>query len=785
MKHTRTVLLVHPDENQKLRLSESLVGAYRLLSTETAEGAREMLARDAVDAVVAHGSVGPGFLDDVDRHAPGAVRVLLSSGAGLDSLIDAMGDGHRFVALPDSIDPSVLLPQLETLLFPRASLRRAPEAELHLEYSRPGPSPTRAPVLDVSSRGLAFVAESIEDLEHLLPGSRLRGLSVSRGEVQVISDVEAVVRHLIPLDDRGTYRVGVELVGGHERDSETPSELVRDPVRISALLKRVLHRGELRLHPDGTPNRTVAFTSGAVDALLGRVVLAGQAGPEWDAGDVVHGSFDLGGTSYAFASSCISIETGTCTLKLPKALRAFRRRQSNRFRPAAEQRLEVEVHSPFDAQPIRRQVLDVSASGLAFPVDPAREVFPVGTLLEDLVLHFPDGARVEARGRVRSHSTIATSGSDRRRLTKCGIEFEGLSLGQGVRIAHSILHAGLPGVEDAFGLPFRQIWGLLEESGFLYPEKLKKLEPVLPQIENTLSTLLGEPNRLFKTFVYRQDEALQGHLSAFRAYRNTWVVQHLATRKEGPGRLAAARMLNLGITEYVEQLPEAEWLKIYLRPNNKYPARVFGGFARRISNSSISDLRTFSYLVAPAESTLGAANGEVSVRPGEPSDAAAIEAWFVARGRTMALRANDLCRSGLWMPELAHEYHALGLVRRREVLIAERSGRRVGFAIAEISSPGLNFSELTNSFRIFLDEPDAAARRALAEGAKALYAKLGHLHCIALEDGADLSDFEAAGFQKVKEYTCWTLHRSLYRPFYEYVLRLYDRGGERRRTCRT
>ncbi|MGA9522041.1 MAG: PilZ domain-containing protein [Myxococcaceae bacterium] len=731
--------------------------------------------------MVAHGSVGAAFLDDIDRHAPGAVRVLLSSGEGLDSLIDAMGDGHRFIALPDSTDPSVLLPQLETLLFPRASLRRAPEAELHLAYSLQGHSPARAPVLDVSSRGLAFVAEANDELEHLLPGSRLRGLSVWRGEVQVITDVEAVVRHLIPLDDRGTYRVGVELVSGHERDSETPSELVRDPVRISALLKRALHRGVLQLHPDGAPEQVVTFQGGSVNAHSGSVSLAGATPPGLEAGDVVHGSFELGGSSFAFASGCASVASDSITLKVPRSLRAFRRRQSSRFRPPEARRIEVELESPFGRNSVRRQVLDVNASGLAFMVDPTREVFPVGTLLENLVLHFPDGAHVEVRGRVRSHSPNAPAAGDDRRLTKCGVEFEGISLGQRVRIAHSILHAGLPGVEDAFGLPFGRIWDLLEESGFLYPEKLKKLEPVLPEIQKTLSTLLSRPNRLFKTFIYTQDQSIQGHLSTFRAYRNTWVVQHLATRREGPGRLAAARMLNVGTVEYLEQIPEMEWLKIYLRPNNKYPARVFGGFARRIADSSISDLRTYSYLVARAEPGAPIADGNLQIRLGEPSDAAAIEAWFVARGRTVALRADDLCRSGLWLPELAKEYRALDLVRRREVLIAERSGRRVGFAIAEISSPGLNFSDLTNSFRIHLEEPDPAARRALAASAKALYADLGRQYCIALEEGPDLSDFEAVGFQKSKEYTCWTWNRSLFRAYHEYILRLYDRTGGRAR----
>lgn len=325
------------------------------------------------------------------------------------------------------------------------------------------------------------------------------------------------------------------------------------------------------------------------------------------------------------------------------------------------------------------------------------------------------------------------------------------------------VEACYPGLKVAGGVTFEDIWALLLDSGFLYPEKITRLEPVLPDIEQTVRKLLLANGNLMATAVMRNEKSLEAHMSILRWCERTWIVQHLAALPMSARRLCASVQLTMGFTQYGQLRPDIVWSKMYFRPNNLWPARVFGGYAKRVTDPTTSDLRTFHYLVAPTAADSSQSQkppSGIEVRVGGQEDKAMIEDWFIARGRTVEVQANQLQASCDGVEKLSREYEQAGLLRRRESIVAERNGHVTGFALLEIASLGMNFSELTNSFTVhLLDDTDDETRRALAQAAKQRYAEFGRTQCIALEDGENLSAYEAAGFSKVKDYTCWTFHR--------------------------
>lgn len=322
------------------------------------------------------------------------------------------------------------------------------------------------------------------------------------------------------------------------------------------------------------------------------------------------------------------------------------------------------------------------------------------------------------------------------------------------------VEASYPGLKVAHDVTFDDIWTLLLDSGFLYPEKVARLEPVLPDIQQTVRKLLLANGNLMATAVIRNEKILEAHMSILRWCEQTWIVQHLAALPMSARRLCASAQLTLGFTQYGQLRPDIVWNKMYFRPNNLWPARVFGGYAKRVTDPATSDLRTFHYLVAPTAGDSPKLPAGIEVRAGGQEDKVMIEDWFTARGRTVEVQANQYQASCNGVEKLSREYEQAGLLRRRESIIAQRNGQVTGFALLEIASLGMNFSELTNSFTIHLmDEADAETRLVLAEAAKQRYAEFGRTQCIALEDGENLSAYEAAGFSKVKDYTCWTFHR--------------------------
>ena len=338
-----------------------------------------------------------------------------------------------------------------------------------------------------------------------------------------------------------------------------------------------------------------------------------------------------------------------------------------------------------------------------------------------------------------------------------------------------------PGVKVAHDATFEEVWDLFLESGFLYPEKVSRLDPVLPEIRHTVRTLIEANGCCFATVVLRDAATVDAHMSIVQTHERTWMVQHLAARPMSARRFDASARLTLGFTYYGRMRPDIGWVKMFFRPNNPWPSRVFGGFARRIADAPTSDLRTWRYLTA---STAGPAAGTpsgIAVHPADASELPLVAEWFGARGRTVEVEANDLDPRRLGLPVMAAAYSRKGLHRRRECLVARRAGVPCGFALLEISSLGLNLSELTNTFTVHtMNEEDQATRLALILAARRRYADLGRAQCVALDEGAGREAFETAGFTSTKDYSCFIFHRDHLGDMEEYFLNLF---GVRRRSA--
>jgi hypothetical protein len=257
------------------------------------------------------------------------------------------------------------------------------------------------------------------------------------------------------------------------------------------------------------------------------------------------------------------------------------------------------------------------------------------------------------------------------------------------------------------------------------------------------------------------------------------MVQHLAARRLSARHLDVSARLNLAVAYYARLRSDIGWLKMYFRPNNPFPARLFGGYAKLINDQATSDIRTYSYLTADSGlDNHPALPSNIQVRPAADGDLAAVAEWFSSRGRIPELMANDLAAPETRLQSVGRRFAALKLERRREVIFAERGARPTGFALLEISSMGMNFSELTNAFTVHAIEDDPESRMALLARARERYAEIGRQKCIALAEDGDVDGFEAAGFVSSKKYTCWTFHRNHIPGMEEYFVQLF---GNRRR----
>ncbi len=774
---TKVALVLHADASKREAISAGISHAYRAIEAQSMSDAEDYLSFDEIDYVVADASFcGKPVLDGIARAGLSGRCVFVSSPESVNRLMDGFSRGHAFGIVYDSGNAQDLKEQVAALVNPRNSGRHS-VSEMTLEADTDA-GPLESPVLDLSNRGFALWISARAGARPLYPGAVLSNIILRRNGSAMLKGGNATARYLEAAPSEAGemgFRVGCEFVQT-ARPSSRPIEqtLIQDPVVIAASLKAVLKAENpgIYLNIPGFDEERVHATKGFFDFDASLVTLEIASNPGWDPGDVCRAVFELGGTQHVFWSSVLYVEelesTTSLTLTMPKSLSTRRSRHTQRFQPPASQAVKLTITSPFGESPFSTSAIDITASGTSFEIDAESQLFPIGSVIPQLTLRFPYGAELTVCAQVRSLCKARSNASS---TLKCGVEFITLQPVERAALADYVVRCVRPEVSSGLDSSFGDIWSFLKDSGFLYPEKLKHLDET--EIQRSMSRLLDRPNDVFKTWLCKSEDEITAHISAVRLFDSTWGVQHLAASAHREG-VSRARLLNMALTEYCEQHPEIEWVRICYRPNNTWPARVFGAYAQKMVDRELSELRTLSYLVGPTSvDSDGPSSPEISVRPFVQDDLTAIEAYFISNRQTIRVRSTDISAKGIGLEGLDASYQRLGLFRRREVLVAERRGDLVGFVLAEVSSPGLNLSELTNTASIHLVEDDPSVLRALALETRALYRSLGRPECILLVDDEMVPTLLDYGFHKQKEYCVWTWHRSLWRRFYEHSVRAF------------
>jgi hypothetical protein len=761
------VVLLNPDPLEAAAWERALGNAAKVRIVHDERGLSSALSALPADVLVA--PCDAAQLEVVQRWRTYA-RLVLCGATLPEGVLDAAGEGTdlRQVAGPEQLRRAVL-----ALARPRSPMARQQLRGLTLSFA----GLERTEVLDLSNRGLSFRLELDQPLESFLPGAQVQGLCVRRGDETVLEAEGAQVRYVEQAHDAAGapfYKVGCELLAPRAEAGRAQGQRLDDAATCTGLLKTALRKGGILLQPADDDLDGQVCEKGEVDLAAGllRLELAGHG---LQAHDVVRGTFELGGSSYRFFASVVSAEP--LTLKLPPAIEANHRRAAARHRPEASRPITVKLTAPlWTRQSDEKAALEISATGLSIAIDAARDLLPPGSKVSSIDLDLGAGLKLRCQGEVRNLSPMPGSPG----LLRCGLVFTGLSAEARSALADALMRHRLPGLADASEFPFDDLWQFLEETGFLYPNKMETLAPLLPRVRETFSHLSKQTGHLFKAVVFHEDRRLYAHISAVRSHSRSFVVQHLAALprlKSGQG----PRAVNLGITEFLAQDQHLDFGKSYFRPDNKWPARVFGGYARRVTDRQRSDLRMHDYLVYPTTMELPETPG-LRVIEARGRDLGVVEASFVASERGCILRSDDLTRATLELGQVDAAYQPAGLFRRRVVLLALRKDQPVGFALCEISSPGLNLSELLSSMQLRLlpaalaaDPPLAQqVRHALMREAFALYARAERPFVPLLKAPGEPEP--APGFEPLerKQYACWTWHRSLLRPFNEYVDRMYE-----------
>jgi hypothetical protein len=260
----------------------------------------------------------------------------------------------------------------------------------------------------------------------------------------------------------------------------------------------------------------------------------------------------------------------------------------------------------------------------------------------------------------------------------------------------------LSDVYDAFGvevnaLSVEEIFALYEHTGFLYPDKAARLFPHLPQVRENWRRMLGAGESLLYVLTAGDKKRGRASLAVWRSTQNGWMSQHLVSENNPYASravmlaAAAARIRN-GC-----DLSAQNWF----RPENRFPARVFGSMVQTIGES-LSSVQRHAYFALPRTLSLPTDKRIRVVRYTPSHQDALLEIAAASRGRIYVV-AEELEHDAEFaiVDEL---YRRVGLRRTRQIWLAYRANKEepIGAVIAYRGPLGANFSYLENRCDLLL-----------------------------------------------------------------------------------
>jgi hypothetical protein len=252
-----------------------------------------------------------------------------------------------------------------------------------------------------------------------------------------------------------------------------------------------------------------------------------------------------------------------------------------------------------------------------------------------------------------------------------------------------------------------QVFALYERTGFLYPAKAARLLPHLAAVRDTWQRMLDSNGSLLYLLSSGDDRDGMASTTLWRTTQNSWVWQHLVCenhplRSRGVMVGGLARCVRLGMGG-----SQQNWF----RPENRFPARVFGSMVG-VVGESLSSVQQHMYFTVPRQLPAKRISSVQVERYDATQQAMLCALAAQTRGEVYVI-AEEIDRD----VELAGAdrlYQAVGLRRTRQVWLAYRKGspRAIGAVLAYRGPLGLNFSFLENRCDLLVSPHLTAAEAA-------------------------------------------------------------------------
>jgi len=387
----------------------------------------------------------------------------------------------------------------------------------------------------------------------------------------------------------------------------------------------------------------------------------------------------------------------------------IRRFRGKRYRNSRQQLVpspNIIFEHPVIGRRINLKVVDLSGSGFSVEENEEDSVLMPGMIIPELKLSFAQGLSLRCKAQVIFRNPMPNGAGES--SVHCGVAILDMDIRDHVKLL-SILHQVANRKSYVCTeLDLDELWNFFFETGFIYPEKYGHFQANKEQIKKTYAKLYGENPHIARHFIYQDRGAILGHMAMVRFYQNSWLIQHHAARKSVSIKAGLAVLDQ--VSQYLNELgnfyfAHLQFVYCYYRPDNKFPNRVFGGFARQQRDPRVCSLDKFAYAYFRGSVASAELPESWELTLSSRFDRSELGSFYAFSSGGLMIDAFDLQPDSVGSDQLAQEYQQLGFRKETYCYSLRKEGSLKAFFLVNCTDAGFNMADLTNCVTlIVLDE---------------------------------------------------------------------------------
>jgi len=429
----------------------------------------------------------------------------------------------------------------------------------------------------------------------------------------------------------------------------------------------------------------------------------------------------------------------------------------------------ISFDHPFSKRRIKREIFDISNSGFSVYENIKEGVLMPGMIIPELTIKYAGSFEMKCKAQV-----IYRRYKNEEDKVRIGLSILDMNIKEFSKLAQILNHTTDHHNYISNKVDMDALWEFFFDTGFIYPKKYSLVQSYRNDFKETYRKLYQENPEIARHFTYEKNGRIYGHMSMVRAYEQTWLIHHHAARpmdNKLPG-LQVLKQIMLFL-HGIYHLPSAkmDYVMCYYRPDNKFPDRTFGGFARELSNQQGCSLDLFHYTTHQVGSPETRLPKGWSLKKSSPLELWELERFYNHCSGGMLMSILNLRREDLGDESLERVAKGLGFMRKWEFYSLDNMGNLNAILIVNQSDWGVNLSELLNCIMLFVIDSKNLSWELLSSAVSELSVVYNGNKVPLLIYPSDSPIINALPYDK--EYQMWILNMYHSNQFMEFMQRKF------------